>query len=359
MLEQISSSFSQAPGFDWEIRRILFKDSQIFGIGAMLVLGAFYLGRYIHLWAHGLCTCTPGLLVEYGPSSALMVGASAATLLALRARSKGRLLANKKLESANSQIKKDLEAAASIQRSFLPQTVPEVRGLRFAWHFQPCEELAGDIFNLFPLTDRTLSIYSLDVSGHGVASALLSVTLNRILLPLTKESSTVRQYDGQSKYQIVSPVRVVELLNQQFIMNPEEPQYFTLLYGLLDVETNLFSFVSAGHPGPLYVPSEAPPRILEAAGFPVGLFEDATWQESSLQLHPGDRLYLYSDGITEAMNQQEELFGQSRLIDVLVEGKNHSLEESVDLLMAEVQNFVSTSISDDISIVATEVPACP
>ena len=59
------------------------------------------------------------------------------------------------------------------------------------------------------------------------------------------------------------------------------------------------------------------------------------------------------------MNQQEEPFGQSRLIDVLVEGKNHSLEESVDLLMAEVQNFVSTSISDDISIVATEVPACP
>jgi sigma-B regulation protein RsbU (phosphoserine phosphatase) len=359
MSEEVSVNLftvpTQPPGFDSEIRKTLLKDSLIFGIGVTLVLVAFYLGRYIHWWAHGLCTCTPGLLVEYGPSSIFIVGASAATLWALRARSKGRLLANKKLESANRQIKKDLEAAASIQRSFLPQTAPDVKGLRFAWHFQPCEELAGDIFNMFPLNDRTLAMYSLDVSGHGVASALLSVTLNRILLPLTNESSTVRRYAGQSKYQIVSPVRVVELLNQQFMMNPEEPQYFTFLYGLVDVQTHRFSFVCAGHPGPLYLPSGAPPRILESPGYPVGLFEDATWQESSLQLHPGDRLYLYSDGITEAMNRQEEPFGPSRLLDVLIKGKDHSLEESVDLLMAGVHNFVAGPISDDMSILAAEV----
>lgn len=357
MSEQLFPDPTQSVGFDADIRKALFKDSLIFGIGVILVLAAFYLGGYIHWWAHGLCTCTPGLLVEYGPSLALMVGASVATLWSLRTRSKGRLLANRKLEAANHQIRKDLEAAAAIQRSFLPQIAPDVKGLRFAWHFQPCDELAGDIFNLFPLKDRTLAMYSLDVSGHGVASALLSVTLNRILLPLTNESSTVRRYAGQSKYQIVSPVRVVELLNRQFIMNPEEPQYFTLLYGLVDVENHRFSFVCAGHPGPVYLPSEAPPRILEAPGYPVGLFKDATWQESSLQLHPGDRLYLYSDGITEAMNQQEEPFGPSRLLDVLVEGKNHSLDESVDLLMAEVHNFVAGPINDDMSILATEVTA--
>ena len=345
---------TQPFGFDSEIRKALFKDSLIFGIGVILVLAAFYLGGYIHWWAHGLCTCTPGLLVEYGPSSALMVGASAATLWSLRTRSKGRLLANRRLEAANRQISKDLEAAASIQRSFLPQTAPDVQGLRFAWHFQPCEELAGDIFNVFPLNHRTLGLYSLDVSGHGVASALLSVTLNRILLPLSNESSAVRQHTGESRYEIVSPVRVAELLNQQFLMNPEEPQYFTLLYGLLDIETHLFTFICAGHPSPLYLPSVAPPRILEVAGYPVGLLEAATWEENTLQLHPGDRLYLYTDGITEAPNQWEEPFGRSRLLDALVEGKNQSLDESIDHLIAEVHSFVSPPIDDDVSILALE-----
>jgi sigma-B regulation protein RsbU (phosphoserine phosphatase) len=266
-------------------------------------------------------------------------------------------LANRRLEAANLQINKDVQAAASVQKSFLPQTAPNTEGLRFAWHFQPCEELAGDMFNFFSVAPRTLAIYSLDVSGHGIASALLSVTLNRILLPLANESSTVRRHSRESGYHIIPPVRVVELLNQQFIMKPEEPQYFTLLYGLLDLETLLFSFVCAGHPGPLYIPSGAPARIVETPGFPVGLFREATWQEASLQLYPGDRLYLYSDGITESMNQREEPFGQSRLIDVLVNTKDRPLRESVNALLDNVHDFTTGPIKDDISIVATEVAA--
>lgn len=303
-----------------QIKQTLLRDSLIFGVGTVLVVGAFYLGRLIHFWAHGLCSCAPGLLVEYGPSTAMILGASMSTLWALRSRTRERLVAKNNLEFANQQLKDDLNAAASIQESFLPQSAPEVQGLHFAWHFEPCEELAGDIFNLLRLDEQTLAMYSLDVSGHGVASALLSVTLNRILLPLAGESSTIRQYTDTSAYRPVSPVRVAELLNQQFIMNPEEPQYFTLLYGLLDLETHDFSFVCAGHPGPIYHPHESSPRVLEIAGYPVGLFEKASWEIHSLQLNPGDRLYLYSDGIPEAMNRDEEHFGQQRLLDILWTG---------------------------------------
>jgi PAS domain S-box-containing protein len=180
--------------------------------------------------------------------------------------------ANKKLESANEKMACDLEAAAEIQRSLLPSSAPEVPGVTFSWAFRPCDELAGDILNICPLDSANVALYVIDVSGHGVASALFAVTLSRLLSATPDESSLFTPAeDDPSGHRIAEPARVAERLNRQFPLDPRTRQYFTMLYGVLDLETNRFRYVSAGQSGPLLVPRQGKPVDLTTSGFPIGL----------------------------------------------------------------------------------------
>jgi sigma-B regulation protein RsbU (phosphoserine phosphatase) len=116
---------------------------------------------------------------------------------------------NAGLSLANERMRRDLNAAAKIQRALLPTALPEVRGVRFAWTFKPCEELAGDILNVVRLDDRHVGLYVLDVCGHGVASALLSVTVSRFLTTVPDSSSLLlRKDEGASGYTLVPAAEV-------------------------------------------------------------------------------------------------------------------------------------------------------
>jgi PAS domain S-box-containing protein len=161
--------------------------------------------------------------------------------------------ANEKLERANAEITaaserlgRDLTAAAKVQRALLPTSLPEVPGVHFAWTFKPCDELAGDSLNIVRLDDRHVGLYLLDVSGHGVAAALLSVTVNHILSKMPDLSLSLgKETDGSSSRHPVPPSKVAEELNKRFRWDPGTAQYFTLLYGVLNVETGEFRYVAA------------------------------------------------------------------------------------------------------------------
>ncbi len=156
--------------------------------------------------------------------------------------------AEEKLGKANERMKADLEAAAQIQRSLLPNRPLSEEGVQFAWEFQPCDELAGDILNIFQLDQDHWGFYILDVSGHGVAAALLSVTLHRVLSPVpTPTSLLTRAKDGGSTHEILSPAEVCRRLNGLFPMDPVTRQYFTLVYGVLYLKAREVRYVSAGH----------------------------------------------------------------------------------------------------------------
>jgi len=118
---------------------------------------------------------------------------------------------NSDLESANNRMKNDLDAAARAQQALLPTTPPNVPNVEVVWKYRPCDELAGDILNVFQLDDKHLGLYVLDVSGHGVPASLLSVTLNRVLLPGPGQSVLVRSEDGATR--LATPVEVAEASN--------------------------------------------------------------------------------------------------------------------------------------------------
>jgi sigma-B regulation protein RsbU (phosphoserine phosphatase) len=199
------------------------------------------------------------------------------------------------LAEANERMKRDLEAAARIHQAFLPAVLPEVPGARLAWTFRSCGQLAGDFLNAFRLGDRHLGLCVLDVNGHGVAAALLSVTASHLLARMSSPPLPVpgRCVQGAPGAAIVPPARVAGELSKQLSGEAAAGQTFTLLYGILGLDTREFRYVSAGHPGPVHLPVGSPPVVLEGSGFPVGV-GTASYRERVVRLQPGDRLVLYS-----------------------------------------------------------------
>ena len=255
-------------------------------------------------------------------------------------------------------MSRDLKAAARIQESFLPHELPSVPGATFAWVYRPCDELAGDGLNVIPLGGGKIALYIFDVSGHGVAAALLSMALSRVLSSPSEPSSILtRDGDVPDRPAITLPAEVADRLNQLFPFNTTTEQFATMIYGVLDARTGEFRYVSAGHPGPVHLPAGAAPLILDSTGSLIGLAEDS-YEERSVRLAAGDRLYLYSDGVSEAMNPGGELFGDARVLEAIGRGRSVPLQESVAALVGEIERWRgAASAEDDISILAVEAGA--
>jgi len=266
---------------------------------------------------------------------------------------------NARLANVNDRMSRDLKAAAQIQASLLPQDVLQVPCIDYAWIYRPCDELAGDGLNVIPLSPGKVGLYLLDVCGHGVASALLSVTLCRLLSPPTEPSSIlVRNRGPGNPYDITPPVEVAARLNQLFPFDSSATaQLTTMVYGILNVVTGEFRYVSAGHPGPVHLPSGAAPLILASEGFPIGL-ADEPYEERSVRLGLGDRLYLYSDGVPEARDPAGRQFGAVRLMEVIEQGRDKTLQQSTEALLNEIIRWHgSEKPQDDLSILAVQVEA--
>ncbi len=261
-------------------------------------------------------------------------------------------LANSKmeLELANQRMKRDLQAAAKIQQSLLPSTAPENEAIDFAWIYEPCDELAGDIFNVFQVDQQNIVFYLLDVVGHGVPAALLSVTLSRLLSPLTG-SSLLFTSDSTGR-RLLSPSELATELNKRFPMSDDNGQYFTLLFGCLNVQTSQCRFVSAGHPGPVYLPVNDAPEFLDTSGYPIGIVEQPGYVDHAVSLSPGDRLILYSDGLLDAENPSGSFFGKEGLLESVTD-RHHSLDDVIRSLRHRVVSWCDgQSAMDDISVLA-------
>jgi serine phosphatase RsbU (regulator of sigma subunit) len=262
---------------------------------------------------------------------------------------------NQDLSHANQRMKRDLDAAARVQRTLLPDSLPEVEGLSFAWSYRPCDELAGDALNIVRINDDLIAVYLLDVSGHGVPAALLSVTATRGLHPQAAGVASLVAGPGPNP-EAVDPAQVASRLNSLYPMASNGDHYFTMIYGLLDVHTRRLRFTVAGHPAPILAPTGGPAKRLDVRGFPIGMIETAEYDEAVIELQPGDRLYLHSDGLTEEFNAQKEEFGDERLLSAITDGQALSLSDTVESLVQKVMAWRGEDhLKDDVSILAIAV----
>jgi len=262
---------------------------------------------------------------------------------------------NQDLFRANQRMKQDLDAAARVQRTLLPEGFPEIQGLNFAWTYRPCDELAGDALNIVRINDELIALYLLDVSGHGVPAALLSVTATRSLHPRAGGASSVVAGPGANP-DAVAPAQVASSLNALYPMESNGDHYFTMIYGVLDVRTRQLRFTVAGHPAPILVREGSPPKRLDVAGFAIGMVDEAEYDESVIDLQHGDRLYLHSDGLNEEVNAQDEQFGDERLLSAIADGQALGLQDAVESLVQRVVAWRGEEhLRDDVSILAVSV----
>ena len=259
--------------------------------------------------------------------------------------------ANRQLELANRHMKSNLEAAARIQRSLLPDKEQRFDGISFSWTVKPCDELGGDTLNVVRLDKNRFAVYVVDVSGHGVRASLLSTTLSHWFSRVM--AGPANQARGAFSF---SSVEVAEELNRQFPMDQENAQYFTMCFGIIDLRSREFRYVTAGSPPLLVARANGTIEVLEYEGFPVGLLEQASYSENVIKLTGGDRVFLYTDGVTEAENRHEIAYGTANLTAEIVKNRGRSLEECVGSILESVISWDGfQGIKDDCSILAFEL----
>ena len=251
---------------------------------------------------------------------------------------------NQALSGAIATIEQDLDSAARTLTGLLapPATINNVV---FDWCFKPCKQLGGDMFGYQALDDHHVFFYQLDVAGHGVPSALLSFTLNHVL----SESATGCAYKD-------NPVLGLEKLNTRFQTTAEQTLYFTIVCGTINNQTGEVTMVQAGHPNPLWVQKEACTiEVVEGRGVPVGLSPEASYHAVNFRMRPGDRLFLYSDGLTECANEQGELFGEKRLCQVLEKIVRSGVKETMEQVERHISQWRQRdAFEDDITYLVLE-----
>ncbi len=255
------------------------------------------------------------------------------------------------LRRTTEALEHDMRVAARVQQALLPPPDVTAGALRIAHAFHPCDNLAGDGLGIVPLPDGRMGLYLLDVSGHGVGAALLSFTLNHMLSPGAEGALLSRAPDGNVS--AVPPARVAERLNRQFPMDRSR-QYFTFVYGVIDAQSGVMDYVVAGHPAPVLVPRGDAPVLVAGGGLPVGMLENAVFEDGRLTLGPGDRLFLYTDGVIEALDAAEQEYGIDHLLAAIERGRSLPLRAGIDQVAAEVRDWCNGRLRDDVSVLAVE-----
>jgi sigma-B regulation protein RsbU (phosphoserine phosphatase) len=229
----------------------------------------------------------------------------------------------------------ELERAREIQQSLLPKEIPQLPGFEVAGAWQPASTVSGDYYDVLRLGDHRLGICIADVVGKGVSAALLMANVQ----------AAVRAFAGDSE----SPAQVCAKVNLLLHENIATGKFVTFLYGILDGETHTFQYCNAGHLYPILV-SGGSVRMLEQGGAVLGVFPAWIYEDSTVELRAGDRLLLFTDGITEASDANGQEFEETSIATFAKANSTLSAKELNSRLLAKVTAFCDAQFRDDATL---------
>jgi sigma-B regulation protein RsbU (phosphoserine phosphatase) len=223
------------------------------------------------------------------------------------------------------RLESELDLARQVVESQLPRAFPLIEGFDIYGTTIPVREVGGDYFDFIDSISYRLGILIADVSGKGLAAALIMVTFRAYLLATIINELAMR----------VVMARVNKLIHQ----TTEGDRFITTFYGLIDPENNRLLYINAGHNPPLLLRADGSHKLLDQSGLPLGVFADSRYSESVVDFRSGDILVLYTDGVTEARNSSDETFGLQGLEQVVREAGNRRAHEICDAVTTAVYEF--------------------
>jgi len=263
-------------------------------------------------------------------------------VLEVKARVRSLLKARAYHEAREEALTAELKIAREIQMGLVTSDFSPWKGgpLDAFGLIEPAKEVGGDLFSIFPLDERRVFLVTGDVSGKGIPAALFMAITNALL----RTFATM----------LAKPEEVVARVNAELSKDNHSGMFVTLLACVLDLETGRVRCCSGGHTPPVLVRPGQPARfVLEALGTIVGIDGDCEFRGDEIQLEPGDTLVTYTDGVSEAFNPKDELFGDERLLACMSRDAGTGARATVEGLLADVRNFADGAPqSDDIAIVA-------
>ncbi len=260
---------------------------------------------------------------------------------------------NKELTEKQKRLDEDLVAAGGIQKSLLPLKSPDIKHLDIAWKFIPSYLVGGDIFNFLQLDEKTVAFYMIDVSGHGVPSALVTASVSQIMQP-QNSNVTRREVDTEHGYENVSPKKVLEILDTEYPLSRFE-RYFTMVYVIINVQDGNVIYSNAAHPPPILIRKDGELEILQSGGTIIGLGGILPFEEEYKTLNGGDKIIFYTDGVTEFQNNTGESYGEKRLLESIINNKDKHVDAMLDIVITSLKGFGgNTEFQDDISLVGIE-----
>jgi phosphoserine phosphatase RsbU/P len=246
------------------------------------------------------------------------------------------------IEQAHShQQGQELAKAREIQEGLLPKKIPQVRGLEVAGAWQPARLVGGDYYDVLKFSERMIGICIGDVVGKGISAALLMANLQ----------ASFRAFAAEG----VSPGTLCQKLNDVICNNIAPDKFVTFCYCTIDAGEGRLMYASAGHCPPLLLRASGVVISLKEGGTPLGIMPDRNYVDTEVPLESGDRLILYTDGLTEAMDAEEQEFGETRLLEMAKRNMALSAADLIAALMKEVSGYCGGSFQDDFTLIGVAV----
>lgn len=257
-------------------------------------------------------------------------------------------------------LQQDLGEARIVQEMLLPRNGMHLQSLQFRWSYRPCNTLGGDIFNCIRLDENHVAVYILDVAGHGVQAALLSVALSHMLEPSLDNGLLKRPLKNSAGYEIVPPQDVMESLNRRFHRLLDCEKFFTMFYGVLNTDDLHLRYSLAGHPPPMIVRGNRVFFLDTCGDVPVGIIDQPGFSSREVAMSPGDWLLLYTDGAIEGHNAERVQFGPGRLMRSFAQSPRGDLQSALKRVDSEIDGFLSgIPLQDDITLMGIELRKQP
>ncbi|OWV56254.1 fused response regulator/phosphatase [Mameliella alba] len=261
------------------------------------------------------------------------------------------------LREIHTAIDNDLRQARTIQQSLVPERICEVLTSRVSLLLRPCGHVGGDLVGVFKPGFGRLGLYSIDVSGHGITSAMVTARVAGYLSSTFPEQNVALERRFDRFYAMREPAETAQMLNQRLAADPGVEEYLTMAYVAADLASGRMRMVQAGHSPPLLLRADGSHDFIGDGGLPIGLVDEVSYDQHDFQLQSGDRLLLYSDGFTEAVMKNGEMLGDDGLVEIFREsartGSGPDLLE--DMFWRLTQQMESAAkLGDDVSAALLE-----